>query len=170
MRRRRKQSGFALLLVFLMAAIIAITMYKEIERVAFDSQRQKEQLLIERGEQYKVAIRRFIQANQNRWPASMDELESFNNRRFLRHRYLDPMTGKDEWRLVHIQNGVLTDSKNNKPKTDEAKDSGPNTFIQEQAGLSSVGTPGANVQSAWKNRRPSDDLAGAAPGGAGAPQ
>lgn len=172
MKRRRRESGFALLLVFLMAAVIAISLYMEIPRVAFESQRQKEQLLVERGEQYKLAIRRFLQANPNRWPASMDELESFNNRRFLRHRYIDPMTGKDEWRLIHIQNGVLTDSKNNKPKTDDqAKESKPNTFIQEQAGLGSVGVPGANAQSAWKNRRPSDEAAGAPPGGAaGAPQ
>ena len=167
MRRRRKQSGFALLLVFLMAAIIAITMYKEIERVAFDSQRQKEQLLIERGEQYKVAIRRFVQANQNRWPASMDELESFNNRRFLRHRYKDPMTGKDEWRLIHIQNGVLTDSKNSKPKTDKDKTSTPNGFIQEMAGLGAVGSTGATGQSLAMRRRASDDQAGVMPGGAG---
>jgi hypothetical protein len=166
-RRRGKESGFALLLVFLMAAIIAITMYKEIERVAFDSQRQKEQLLIERGEQYKVAIRRFIQANQNRWPASMDELESFNNRRFLRHRYKDPMTGKDEWRLIHIQNGVLTDSKNSKPKTDKDKTSTPNGFIQEMAGLGAVGSTGATGQTLAMRRRASDDQAGVMPGGAG---
>lgn len=171
MKRRRRESGFALLLVFLMAAVIAITLYMEIPRVAFESQRQKEQLLVERGEQYKLAIRRFLQANPNRWPASMDELESFNNRRFLRHRYIDPMTGKDEWRLIHIQNGVLIDSKNNKPKTDKDKESNPNTFIQEQAGLGSVGTPGANAQSAWKNRRPSDEAGGVPPGGAtGVPQ
>ncbi len=39
-----------------------------------------------------------------------------NNRRFLRHRYMDPITGKDDWRLIHIQNGVLTDSVVNKLK------------------------------------------------------
>ena len=39
MKRRRSQSGFALLLVFLMAAIIAIMLYLEIPRVAFDTQR-----------------------------------------------------------------------------------------------------------------------------------
>src|SRR5579872_6562728 len=128
-RRRRSESGFALLLVFLMAAIVAITLYMEIPRVAFQAQRNKEQLLMERGEQYKIAIRRFIQAN-NRWPANLDELESLNNRRFLRRRYKDPMTGKDEWRLIHINNGVLTDSKNNKQK-DQKEASTPNTFVAE---------------------------------------
>src|SRR5215472_10102004 len=79
-KRRRHDSGFALLLVFLMAAIIAITLYMEIPRVAFATQRQKEQLLMERGEQYKMAIRRFCQANQNRWPSKIEDLENFNNR------------------------------------------------------------------------------------------
>jgi hypothetical protein len=165
MKRRRQESGFALLLVFLMAAVISITLYMELPRVAFDTQRQKEQLLIERGEQYKIAIRRFLQANKNRWPASMDELESFNNRRFLRRRFKDPMTGKDEWRIVHIQNGILTDSKNSKPKTDQTKNSTPNTFIQEMAGLGSVGAPQPGRNPATMGRRPSDANAGTLPGG-----
>ena len=56
----RRESGFALLLVFLMAATIAITLYMEIPRIAFETQRQKEELLIERGEQYKRAIKVFV--------------------------------------------------------------------------------------------------------------
>ena len=113
--RRRNESGFAMLLVLLMAAAIAIMLYLEIPRVAFESQRQKEQLLIERGEQYKRAIQLFVKT-ANRWPAKIEDLENFNRRRFLRHRYIDPLTGKDEWRLIHIQNGVLTDSALNKQK------------------------------------------------------
>src|SRR5579883_539414 len=155
MRRRRNQSGFALLLVFLMASVIGITLYLELPREAFESQRQKEQMLIERGEQYKIAIRRFVQANPNRWPGSMDELESFNNRRFLRHRYKDPMTGKDEWRLIHIQNGVLTDSKLNKNKNDQTKNANPNTFIQEMAGLATA-PPGSSSKNNALRQRPSD--------------
>ena len=49
--RREREGGFALLLVFVMAAVIAITLYMEFPRLAFDSQRQKEQLLMERGKQ-----------------------------------------------------------------------------------------------------------------------
>src|SRR5690349_11402424 len=99
--RKRQQSGFALLLVFLMAAVIAITLYVQVPRVAFEAQRQKEQLLIERGEQYKRAIELFVRTN-GRYPGRIEDLENFNNRRFLRHKFVDPMTGKDEWRLIHI--------------------------------------------------------------------
>jgi hypothetical protein len=118
------------LLVFLMASMIAISLYMELPRVAFQAERQKEQMLIERGEQYKRAIGLFLRTNKNvRWPASIEELESYNNHRSLRKRYLDPMTGKDEWRLIHIQNGVLQDSVTNK-KTNNAN---------QQAGLSNDG-------------------------------
>src|ERR1041384_3774028 len=92
-RASQKESGFALLLVFLMAAVIAITLYAEIPRVAFEAQRQKEQVLISRGEQYKRAIQLFFAANK-RWPAKIEDLENFNNRRYLRKRFTDPMTGQ----------------------------------------------------------------------------
>src|SRR5215472_18496109 len=103
-----------------MASVVAISLYLEIPRVAVETERAKEQLLIDRGEQYKRAIQLFTK-KAGRYPARIEELESFQNQRFLRKRYIDPMTGKEEWRLVHIQNGILTDSKLAKPqqKTEE---------------------------------------------------
>src|ERR1035441_6851786 len=59
-RARHNQRGFALLLVFLMAAVVAITLYMELPRVAMEAQRDKEQTLIDRGEQYKRAIQLFV--------------------------------------------------------------------------------------------------------------
>jgi hypothetical protein len=135
---RRQDSGFALLLVFLMASLIAISLYMELPRVAFQAERQKEQLLMERGEQYKRAIGLFLRTNKNtRWPASMEELESYNNHRSLRKRYIDPMTGKDEWRLIHIQNGVLQDSVTNKKTNNATQQAGLSNdgFITELQGL-----------------------------------
>jgi len=155
-RPHRRDSGFALLLVFLMAAVLAISLYMEVPRVAFETQRQKEQMLMERGEQYKIAIRRFCQANGNRWPSKIEDLENFNNRRFLRHRYIDPMTGKDEWRLIHIQNGVLTDSINNKQKQKTDDQSAPNAFIAEFTGLGGSTTQGQATVNPALRRRPSE--------------
>jgi len=107
--RRNSESGFAMMLVFLMAAVIAISLYVEIPRIAFDAQRQKEQLLIARGEQYKRAIEVFYKANK-RYPATIEELDNMNNRHYLRHHYRDPITGKDEWRVIHTNGRMLTDS------------------------------------------------------------
>src|SRR4051794_9758583 len=109
-RRGKDESGFALLVIFLMAAVIAISMYSEIPRVAFETQRQKEQLLIERGEQYRRAIQLFARDNK-RLPSRIEELDGVNNKHYLRKKFVDPMTGKDEWRGIHATHGILTASK-----------------------------------------------------------
>ncbi len=41
---RRQERGFALLVIFLIAAAVAFTMYQELPRAAFESARDKEQL------------------------------------------------------------------------------------------------------------------------------
>src|SRR5215510_2639372 len=142
-RGRRNQRGFALLLVFLMAAIIAVTLYMEIPRVAFESQRQKELLLIDRGEQYKRAIQVFVKKN-TRFPARLEELESFNNVRYLRRRYKDPITGKDEWRLIRAgPGGVLIDSLTSKPKKDQQQQAqNANSYVGEVAAIGSATSSG----------------------------
>jgi len=159
--RRQDQSGFALLFVFAMAAIIAITLYVALPRVAFEAQRDKEELLIQRGEQYKRAIQLYVRKFK-RFPGKMEDLDNANGIRFLRHHYVDPMTGKDEWRLIHAgPGGILLDSlvKTRKDKKDEKA---PSTFITEQ--LQVGGTPEADAAAnPALRRRPSDQ-----PGGPGA--
>jgi type II secretory pathway pseudopilin PulG len=109
-RRRHSERGFMLLFVLLVAAGIAISMYMELPRIAFETQRNREELLMERGKQYQRAIGLYLK-KFNRYPAKMEDLENTNNLRFLRRRYVDPMTGKDDWRIVHAgPGGMLTDS------------------------------------------------------------
>jgi len=135
---RRGESGFALLFVFLMAAAIAITLYMELPRVAFEARRAQEQLLIDRGEEYRRAIQLFFRKNKI-YPPNLEALESFNNFRFLRRRYKDPMTGEDEWRVIHVgPGGVLTDSLVQKPPGQQAQETkSQNTYIGE---LPSIGS------------------------------
>lgn len=137
-----QESGFALLLVFLMAAVIAISLYMQIPRVAFESQRNQEELLIQRGEQYKRAIQLYYRA-LHKYPARIEDLENTNNQRFLRHRFVDPVTGKSEWRLIHIgPGGAFTDSKLAKNKPQQAKtDQSVNTFTAEGPAFGSTLTP-----------------------------
>ena len=115
----REQRGFALLVIFLIAAAVAFTMYQELPRAAFESARDKEQLLMDRGNQYKRAIQVFYAENK-RYPAELKDLESTNNKRYLRRRYIDPMTGQDEWRLIHTNGNFLTDSLVQKPPAQNA--------------------------------------------------
>lgn len=126
MQNRRKQAGFALLLIYAMAASVAVMLYLEMPRLIFQAQRQREQLLIDRGEQYRRAIQLYVR-QLKKYPARIEELEKTNEMRFLRRRYRDPLTGKDEWRLIHIDaNGVFTDSlvHQAQPQTEE-KAAGP---------------------------------------------
>jgi type II secretory pathway pseudopilin PulG len=158
--RRKRSGGFAMLLVLLMAAMVSITLYMALPRAAFEAQREKEQSLIDRGNQYKRAIQLYVRQNK-RWPAKVEDLEDTNGKRYLRRRYVDPMTGKDEWRLVHVgPNGVLTDSLIKKA-TDKDKSTYSNNFITELGGVSATPDGTSNPGNPGLRRRPSDQTPGA---------
>src|SRR5262249_34687359 len=109
-QQRCNESGFAILIIFAMAAAIAMLVYVQLPRAAFEAQRMREDLLVDRGHEYQRAIQLYVR-KFTKLPQSMDNLEKANNLRFLRRRYPDPMTGKDEWRILHYgPTGELTDS------------------------------------------------------------
>jgi hypothetical protein len=156
-RRGKNERGFALLIVFLLAAAVALMLYQQMPRVAFESQREKEQLLIGRGEQYKRAIQMYFVAFK-KYPSKIEDLENTNNQRFLRRRYIDPMTGKDEWRLIHVNAaGQLTDSQVQKPPSPDDKNNpqnaaGPNApGTLTTTGATSPTTPTATTTSTTGN-------------------
>ena len=136
MKRRRRpehnsESGFALLFIYALAATTAILLFMELPRVAFEAQRDREQLLIDRGEQYSRAIQLFVR-KFNRYPPDFDALDNTQNLRFLRKHYVDPMSGKDEWRLIHVgPGGVFTDSLIYNKKAAGAAANAPQNFIME---------------------------------------
>jgi hypothetical protein len=108
---RRGERGSALLIVFLFAAVLAITLYREMPVYSFEARRQSEQLLIDRGNEYKHAVKLYYR-KVGGYPASITQLENTNRLRFLRHRFKDPFTDKDDWRLLHMGPGNrLLDSK-----------------------------------------------------------
>jgi hypothetical protein len=153
-----RRQGFALLMVFVMAAVIAIFLYNQLPRVAFEAQRSKEDTLIYRGEEYKRAIQLYVR-KIGQYPQSIEQLEGTNGIRFLRKRYVDPMTGKDEWRLVHVgPGGVLTDSvKTVAGQGEEKKPEWNNTFISEGPAMGAVNQQGqAQGVNLALRQRPSD--------------
>ena len=160
-RRTARQRGFALLLIFAMAGAVAILLYLELPRAVFESARAKEELLVERGEQYKLAIRRYY-AKTKQLPTTIEQLENTNGVRFLRRRYKDPMTGEEEWRLVHWGPGGYTDSKVFKPVAEAKSDSRPGSIWQGyQVGGAGEG-PAEDVQKGQQDvafrQRPTDRL------------
>jgi hypothetical protein len=154
-RPRHPESGYVLLYVFSMSAIIAIGLYEQLPRAAFEAQREKEALLINHGEQYKRGVQLYVR-KMGRYPAKMEDLDNTQNIRFLRKHYIDPMTGKEEWRLLHMgANGKLIDSK--------IKKDDPNASQWHQGSITEFKSAGTSDDGDIMNaniatrKRPSDD-------------
>src|SRR5664279_1140498 len=99
-RRRSGEEGYLLIGALVLIAMILIALAVAAPKIAVELQRDKEDELMHRGLQYARAIRLYYK-KFGRYPASMDQLEKTNEIRFLRKRYKDPVTGKDEWHLIH---------------------------------------------------------------------
>ena len=96
----RHEDGFLLLGVLFMILVIMIMLAIAAPKMADSIRRDKEEETIHRGKQYARAIQMYYN-KFGRYPNTIDQLMKDNNQRFLRKRYLDPMTGKDDWRIIH---------------------------------------------------------------------
>jgi type II secretory pathway pseudopilin PulG len=101
-RRRSSESGYVLLAVMLAFTLLLIALSAGVLRLGQQIKREKEEELIHRGKDYATAVKRYVHKNGGRFPLSIEQLEDTNHVRFLRKRYKDPMTGEDDWRLVHF--------------------------------------------------------------------
>jgi type II secretory pathway pseudopilin PulG len=96
------EEGFLLLAAVVMVAVVLITLAVAAPVIARDIRRDKEVESMHRAEQYVRAIRLYQRACKcQAYPPTMDALEKNNTMRFLRQRYIDPLTGKSDWRLIH---------------------------------------------------------------------
>jgi type II secretory pathway pseudopilin PulG len=101
-RARSKESGYVLLAVMLTLTLMLILLSVEAPRIAQQIKRDKEEEMIHRGKDYATAVKRFVHKNGGRYPASIEQLENTNHVRFLRKKYVDPMTGESDWKMVHV--------------------------------------------------------------------
>lgn len=92
--------GFTLVAVVVAMAVMAILMEVAVQTVTFQRQREKEEELIFRGQQYVEAVRLF-RARQGRFPLTLKELAE-TKPRVLRKVWLDPITGKNDWVPVFL--------------------------------------------------------------------
>jgi type II secretory pathway pseudopilin PulG len=97
----RGEDGYILITVLFLVALVLIGLAVAAPRMAQSIQRDKEIELVHRGEQYKRAIKLYYR-KFGAYPTSIDQLLNTNKIRFLRKRYTDPITGKDDWRLIHL--------------------------------------------------------------------
>jgi type II secretory pathway pseudopilin PulG len=100
-RRKHSESGFTILAVIVAVTLLLIVLAAAAPRMGTQIKRDREEELIHRAHQYDRAIQLFYR-KFGRFPNSLDELMNTNNLRFLRRKYKDPITGKDEWRLIRL--------------------------------------------------------------------
>ena len=96
------ESGFMLVYAAVMVAIVMIGTAVAIPVMAKQLRRDKEVESMHRMQQYVRAIQLYQRACKcTNYPPSMEALEKGTNVRFLRQEYVDPLTGKSDWRIIH---------------------------------------------------------------------
>jgi type II secretory pathway pseudopilin PulG len=97
--KRPAEDGYILVVVIFMLAILVLGMAIAAAKVAKAIQRDREVETMHRGKQYIRAIRLYYR-RFGAYPTSVEALVNTNQIRFLRKRYTDPITGKDDWKPI----------------------------------------------------------------------
>jgi type II secretory pathway pseudopilin PulG len=98
-RPRSSEEGYILVAVIFMMAILVLSLSIALPRVRASIQRDREVETMQRGKQYIRAVQLYYK-KFNSYPPNIDALVKTNNIRFLRKKYIDPTTGKEEWKPV----------------------------------------------------------------------
>jgi len=88
-----------LLAAMFMLAVLTISLTVAVPAVRKSIQRDHDIETLHRGKQYARAIQLYYR-KFGAYPVSVDALVGTNGIRFLRQRYLDPTTGKDDWKPI----------------------------------------------------------------------
>jgi type II secretory pathway pseudopilin PulG len=84
-----------------MLAIFIIALVVAAPRVAKSIQRDREIETMHRGKQYIRAIKLYYR-RFGRYPPNVDALVKTNDIRFLRKKYIDPTSGKEDWKPIAV--------------------------------------------------------------------
>lgn len=114
-RPAHRAAGFSFLWTLLLVAFLGLSATTAVEVSSTLTQREQERELLSVGRQFRAAIARYhestVVAGQKQYPATLDALllddRSPGVTRHLRKVFVDPMTGKVEWGLVHIGGRIV---------------------------------------------------------------
>jgi type II secretory pathway pseudopilin PulG len=107
-RIKPSEEGYVLIAVMFMLAILLIAMSVAVPKISKQIQRDREVETMRRGKAYVRGIKMYYK-KFGAYPPNMDALVQSNQIRYLRKKYIDPTTGKDEWKLIHVgQNKTQT--------------------------------------------------------------
>ena len=98
-RPAKSEEGYILMGVLILLVVFVIAMAVAAPKVADSIQRDRDLETMQRGRQYMRAIQLYYR-KFHAYPPNVDALVKTQEIRFLRRRYLDPATGKDDWKPV----------------------------------------------------------------------
>jgi type II secretory pathway pseudopilin PulG len=98
--RPKTDAGFAIATLIVFAAVVSILAAATIPAYQMRAQREREEELIFRGEEYVRAIQKY-QRKYNVYPPTLDALLNTDGIRFVRRQYKDPITGED-FRIISV--------------------------------------------------------------------
>ncbi|HTB98539.1 MAG TPA: hypothetical protein VK716_16125 [Terracidiphilus sp.] len=99
LKRQHSDDGYMLVAVMFLLAILVLSMAVAVPRIKASIQRDREVETMHRGKQYARAIKLYYK-KFSAYPPNIDALVMTNQTRFLRKRYKDPITGKDDWKPI----------------------------------------------------------------------
>jgi type II secretory pathway pseudopilin PulG len=104
---RHGEQGFMLVGLIVAIFIVLLVLGIAAPRMAQELKRDREVEAVHRGNQYVRAIQLYYRKSGS-YPGSMDALAKGTPVKFLRQQYLDPFTGKSDWRLIHVGEAKTT--------------------------------------------------------------
>jgi type II secretory pathway pseudopilin PulG len=101
-RPQPSEEGYMLVAVIFLVALLTISLAVALPRISKEIQRDREIETMHRGKQYIRGIRMYYK-KFGAYPPNVDALlKGTNNIRFLRKKYTDPTTGKEDWKPIHF--------------------------------------------------------------------
>ena len=131
-----RNEGYTIVMLLVAASILAIGILAAVPLWQTQIQRENEDELIFRGNQYVEAIRRYQTKNPGQFPRTMDELYK---KRYLRRLFPDPMTKGGKWDILIQQTRMAPSPARTGVPTQSG---GLQLLAVPEAGLSSVPNAG----------------------------
>jgi type II secretory pathway pseudopilin PulG len=101
-RPKPSEEGYMLVAVIFLVALLTLSLSVALPKISKQIQRDRELETMNRGKQYIRAIKLY-KAKFGAYPPNVDALvKPTNNIRYLRKKYADPTTGKEDWKPIHL--------------------------------------------------------------------
>jgi type II secretory pathway pseudopilin PulG len=98
-RRRPAEEGYILIWVMFLLVMFTIAISVAAPAIGKEIERDRERETMERGKQYIRAVQLYYR-KFHAYPPNADALVKTNEVRFLRKKYIDPTTGKQDWKPI----------------------------------------------------------------------